>query len=308
MRNNRGCADSMIVSRSIVRNVGSTTSFTPLRGPTRLVNVRRTLGSFPRLGSGGITMFSATFRRAVPRRSCLCTLPCGLCGRRNVHHCNTRNADRFCMARRTTGVLGGPMRRLGVVAYRLNGNNSISTVHGNGYISASVNLAPLRNLIVNAHSNSVSPTVVFRLRSALNVDISTVGGLLAGRSNLLNLARIADSYHCIRSGCTAGRSTGHTVSICYRHLTGCVNTCATLVSNHLSTIMFANNVNRGTTVIHRLSLNGLNILNFRISRRHGLTTHFNGSNFVGGRNAHPTIIVPAGRRLIVTRSTDHLAT
>lgn len=73
-----------------------------------------------------------------------------------MHHCNFRNASRHCISRHTRSLLGLTRSSSNLIITRLNGNTSVYTIHGNRDISASVKVAPLRNLVVNAHDNSIS--------------------------------------------------------------------------------------------------------------------------------------------------------
>lgn len=231
MRKNRGFTSDIGVSQSIVGGMVRYSSLTPLRGPTglgKVSTVRTLVPNVPRM-----TMFSATFRRAVPTGTCVCNLPCRVCAGCNIHHCNFRKADRHCISHHTYRVLNIPCRRRGVVATRMNGNNSVTTMSRNGYISASVKLAPIRNLLVNAHYNSMSTNTlsfVVRGRKLSNRNLSS---LVGGGDKITNLINNSSSVHSLRTTMrTNSRHTAVILSICGCHVGGCVNTCTTTVNNY----------------------------------------------------------------------------
>lgn len=244
IRNNRGCAGDIGFARRIIRSIRGVVPLTPLRGPTGL----RNCGTYLRLLNPGIpriTIFSATFRDAVPPVTCVCTLPCRCFRGCKVHHCNFRNASRGCVDREYTRHVNIPLRGLGVVAYRLNGNSSVTTVGFNGIFSASVNFAPLSNFVVNAHSNNVSPSIMACLRRGLRLAPGRIRGVLGGRSNMDTVSNNCSSSHSVITG--RGRNSRETVltrRVRTCRVTGCVNSCITTVGN-ISTVIFANKVNRG---------------------------------------------------------------
>lgn len=248
IRKNRGFDRSMQLAPRILTTFATYGSLTPLRGPTglgKMGTVSTVLPGIPR-----VNIFSATFRRAVPGRTCLCTIPCRLCRGCNMHHCNFRKASRHCMSRHIYRFLNMRPRKGGVVAYRVNGNNSVATVGSNGYMSADVNLAPLRNLVVNAHDNSVSTNTISFVVRGRNLSTGNVSGLLGGGDNILNVFNRSDSVHSLRGTMTTnGPGTILTRRVCFCHVGGCVNTCTTTLNN-ISVIMFANNINRGRTDTH----------------------------------------------------------
>ncbi len=299
IRKKREFGGSIIVSNRIGGTLGRYVPLTPLRGPTGVVKVRTYRGTVP--GIPRINIFSATFRRSVPGRTCVCNVPCNVCRGRGVEECNFRKASRGCISRRTSRVLGGPLRRLGVVAFRLKGNSDVATISKKGSVSASVNFAPLTNIIVNAHYNSVSPTVIGFVTRTRGVSLSGISGVLGGGSNISNVSNIDDSFHSLtRTTTRKGSGTRLTLSLFVCDIHGFLNRCVVTVNN-ISTVMFATNVNRGAPSVENTVLRGARFLKVRISTSGGTGTVHNTRVRVSGRNSGIGIlIVPAGRRLVVT--------
>ncbi len=230
IRNNSVFYRDIVISGSIRSGVRSLYSLTPIRGTKRLGKLETVSGGVPNIPR--IYIFSGTFRSAVPPCTFLCTIPCRLCRGCRIQHCNFRNASRECISRHIYRVLNESVAARGVVAYRVNGNTSIATIGCNGYISASVNLAPLTNIVVNDQSKSVSPSTIACVVRGANGTPRRVTGFLGGRDNILNVANVDDSVHSIR-GTTGrkGRGTRLTLSVCTCEVGGCVNSCTTTVNN-----------------------------------------------------------------------------
>ncbi len=298
MRNNTMFGNSYLVSSSTLGGVSRLNTLTPLRGPTRILTVGTYVGAFNGRGPR-ITIFSASFRRAVPRRICVFSLPCRCCRGCRIHGCNTRNADRSFISGHLTRIVNGSHGSLGVVAYRLNGNYSVATIGSNGYCSASVNFAPLSNFVVNAHANALSPSTLAFVTRGRGLSPTSVGHVYGGRSNILNISNVSGSGHSIGTTTTGnGRHTRLTISVRHCRVLGFINSCVTSVGN-ISTVTFANNVNRGSVRVHTCIYRGLGCVNIRLSGRTG----GRGNRRVGVSATSDGIsicVVPAGRRLTVT--------
>lgn len=304
IRNNTCFSGSILMSGSMVGGVERLTPLTPLRGLTRLRNVR-TYAEIFNPGIPRITIFSATFRRAVPRGTFVCTIPCGCCRGFNMEGCNFRNASRHCISRGVTSLVNEGGRRLGLVAYRVNGNSSVATMGNNGIVSAAVKLAPLNNFVVNAHSNSLSPSIVAFVTRGRRLAPRRVSGVLGGRSNLLNVSNISSSSHSIYTTRTSnGVETRLTRRVLCCRVTGCVNDCCMTLNNY-SNVMFATNVNRGRPVLHRGIYSCLRYLNIGLSGRFGGRTAYNIANALSAPSSTVEIrLVTASRRVIVTESAE----
>lgn len=216
-----------------------------------------------------------------------------------MEECNFRKASRDFISGHTIRFLNLSGSGSGIVIYRLKGNSSVDTIMGNRYISAAVNLAPLRNIIVKAHSNGVSPTVVRFVTGGRGLSVTNVVGILGGGSNLLKLSnKLSDSFHSLGSTTRdKGRSTTGTVSILYCNVTGFINKCITTVGN-MSTVMFATNVNRGTVPMHRGIMDCLKCLKIALSGRTG-KIHKRRVIVSAPSSGIGITMVPAGRRLTV---------
>lgn len=304
IRNNSGFGRDIVISRDMRSNVRRLYSLTPIRGTNRLGNVHTMSSLVP--NAPRIYMFSGTFRDAVPSCTCLCTVPCRLCRGCRMHHCNFRKASRHCISGHIYRVLNLSRGGSGVVAYRVNGNNSMTTMLGNGMLSASVNLAPLTNLVVNSHYNSVSTSTIACLVSGLGVGPRRVTSFLGGGDNILNVANVSSSVHSVR-GTTGrnGRGTRLTLHVCRCHVGGCVNTCATTVNN-ISTVMFATNINRGRASLHRRTYGGLRCLNVGVGGRIGSGIHNRRTVVSATSDGIGMMMIPASRRVIVTHSAVRL--
>lgn len=299
MRNKRHFDRSMLLGGRMLSTFVTYGSLTPLRGPTGLGNIGTISTVLP--GIPRMNMFSATFRRAVPSCTCVCTVPCRLCRGCNIHHCNFRKASRHCISRHMYRFLNISPGKGGVVAYRVNGNNSVSTVGSNGYVSADVKLAPLRNLMVKAHDNSVSTNTIAFVVRGRKLGTANMSGLLGGGDNMLNISNMSDSVHRLRTTITTkGPGTVLTRGVCFCHVGGCVNTCTTTLNN-MSVVLFANNMNRGRTGYHSRIYRNLRFVNIGVSLRGG-GIHKRRTVVSTSSSGIAMTIVPASRRLVVTDS------
>lgn len=190
---------------------------------------------------------------------------------------------------------------MGLIAYRLKTKSSLYTVGGNGSFSASVKFAPLANIAVTAHSNSISISVVTFIVSGLKVgSVDRVVCALGGRSKLTKVSKISSSVHSVLSMSRTGRHTHLTVSVFIGSVIGCVKRCCFRV-NKVSKVIFATKVNRGSTIVQGVVVRELNFVGVAVSGRGGRRR--SNTAIVSNRSSTVAVVgVPAGRRLVVTHS------
>ncbi|WMC19601.1 MAG: acetate kinase [Enterobacteriaceae bacterium PC38] len=299
-------SNSIIINDKVINSIKESILFATLHNKEHLIGIYKSFKLIPYFFKKNIAVFDTAFHQSIPKKAFLYALPYSLYTKYKIRRYGAHGLSYKYITLKTAEFLNKNIKTLNIIICHLGNGCSISAIKNGKCIDTSMGLTPLEGLIMGTRCGDIDPSIIFYLYNNLGIKIKKIIKILNKESGLLGLSELTNDCRYIEKNYFKNKQLKLAIDIfCYK-LSKYIGSYSILMGNHLDAIVFTGGIGENSILIRKLTINSLNILNFKISSILNKNIYNTKFGIITKSNSRIALVIPSNEELIIAKDVYNL--
>ncbi|XZR53143.1 MAG: acetate kinase [Enterobacteriaceae bacterium] len=299
-------SNSIIINDKIINSIKESIIFAQIHNKEHLIGIYKSFKFIPHLFKKNVAVFDTAFHQSIPKKSFLYALPYNLYTKYKIRRYGAHGISHKFVTLETAKFLNKNIENLNIITCHLGNGCSIAAIKNGKCIDTSMGLTPLEGLIMGTRCGDIDPSIIFYLYNNLGIQIKEIQKILNNESGLLGLSELSNDCRYIEKNYNKSIQLKLAIDIfCYK-LSKYIGAYSILMNKYLDAIVFTGGIGENSILIRKLTINYLNILNFKIDNTLNKNIYNVKFGIITKSNSRIALVIPSNEELIIAQDTYNL--
>ncbi|BFI91085.1 acetate kinase [Enterobacterales bacterium endosymbiont of Anomoneura mori] len=299
-------SNSVIINDKVINSIKDSIKFAPLHNSEHLIGIYKSFKYFPNFIKKNIAVFDTAFHQSIPKKFFLYALPYNLYKKYKIRKYGAHGISHKFITLKTANILNKEIKNINIISCHLGNGCSISAIKNGKCIDTSMGLTPLEGLVMGTRCGDIDSSIIFYLYNFLGIKIDKINKILNNESGLLGISEISNDLKYIEKNYKNKKNFKLAIDIFCHRLSKYIGSYITLFNKNFDALVFTGGIGENSELIRELTINSLNILNFKIDKILNKNIYYKKSGIITKFNSRLALVIPSNEELIIAKDSYNI--